>query len=237
VDTLTVYQITWTADLDDMLAEALELLPSAPDRLGVKLSVVNSGSGLALELLGQLVGTPAELRTLLDPLYRIAAPGQENGRALPYWDGQDFLSEEGTPEYTHERSRYVFRPVGVEASRVILDLLRSWPGTTASAIWKFFLAGGAITAVPPDATAFVHRKAQMISSIELDWTPADSVGTIARNEQWLAGVHEAMLPLTSDECYQNFIDEAQTDYLHAYYGANLERLVQVKRRHDPLNVF
>ena len=46
-----------------------------------------------------------------------------------------------------------------------------------------------------------------------------------------------MAPFTSDESYQNFLDEAQNDYLRAYYGANLDRLIAIKRRHDPQNIF
>jgi FAD/FMN-containing dehydrogenase len=46
-----------------------------------------------------------------------------------------------------------------------------------------------------------------------------------------------MRPFTSDECFQNFIDGAETNYLRAYYGENLERLVEVKRHYDPENLF
>jgi len=237
VDVLTVYDITWTSNLDSLLPAALDLLPGTTERLGCKLSVVNDGMGLSLNLLGQLVGTPSELRVLLAPLYALAAPGHETIRNVPYWDGQDFLSEEGTPEYTHERSRYIYSPPPPEGSRTILDYLRSWPGTHASATWKIFLTGAAVAEVPSDATAFVHRDALMISSVELDWTADDSVGTVERNEAWLAAFHEAMRAFSSDECYQNFIDEAQTDFLHAYFGTNLARLIKVKRRYDPMNIF
>ncbi|HLH22077.1 MAG TPA: FAD-binding oxidoreductase [Chloroflexota bacterium] len=236
-ETLTVYLITWTANLDALVPAALDLLPTTPERLGCKLSVVNDGTRLSLELLGQLVGPPDELRALLAPLYRLATPAGETVRVTSYWDGQDFLSEDSSPEYTHERSRYVYQPLSAEGARTILSFMRRWPGTRADATWKIFLAGGTVTAVPPDATAFVHRGAQMVSSIELDWTPDDTVGTVADNEAWLAEFHAAMAPFTSDESYQNFIDEAQSDYLRAYYGANLERLVAVKRRYDPQNVF
>jgi FAD/FMN-containing dehydrogenase len=164
-------------------------------------------------------------------------PSQETVRALPYWEAQDFLSEDDSPDYSHERSRYVRQPMPPDGARTILDFLRRWPGTHADVNWKMFLAGEAVAAVPPAATAFVHRDALMISSIELDWTADDTVGTVADNEAWLADFHAAMAPFTSDECYQNFIDEAQNDYLRAYYGANLERLVAVKRRYDPRNVF
>jgi hypothetical protein len=166
----------------------------------------------------------------------LATPIQETVQNTPYWDGQDFLSDEGLPQYSHERSRYIYEPVPAGGSRLILDFLRRWPGTAGSAIWKIFLTGDAVSSVAPDATAFIHREAIMISSIELDWNAADTVKTVERNEAWLAEFHEAMRPFTSDECYQNFIDEAQNDYLQAYYGLNLDRLIRVKRQYDPTNI-
>jgi hypothetical protein len=236
IDMLTVYSITWNANLDSLLPAMLDLLPTTTDRLGCKLSVINDGSGLSLNLLGQLHGSEGELRSILAPIYLLATPIQETVQNTPYWDGQDFLSDEGLPQYSHERSRYIYEPVPAGGSRAILDFLRRWPGTAGSAIWKIFLTGDAVSSVAPDATAFIHREAIMISSIELDWNAADTVKTVERNEAWLAEFHEAMRPFTSDECYQNFIDEAQNDYLQAYYGLNLDRLIRVKRQYDPTNI-
>lgn len=237
VDDLTVFRIVWTADLDTLLPTALDLLPATTERFGCKLTVRAKGEALSLELLGQINGTPAELTNLLAPLCRVAPPSEETIHTLPYWDGQDLLSDEGAPEYAHERSRYVYRPIPADGARTILDHLHRWPGTSGSASWKAFLAGGAVAAQAPDATAFVHRAALMISSVDLVWTPDDSVGVVARNQAWLAGFHDAMESFTSAESYQNFIDDSQTDHLNAYYGANLKRLVEVKRRYDPDNVF
>ncbi len=61
--------------------------------------------------------------------------------------------------------------------------------------------------------------------------------TVSSNEAWLDAFHAAMRPFTSDESFQSFVDGAETDYLRAYYGTNLERLVEVKRRYDPGNLF
>ncbi len=236
-DRMTALQITWENGLDQVLPRALDLLPSTTDRLGCKLSVVNDGERLYLELLGQLPGQPCELRSVLDPLYRLAQPQAEIVNDLSYWDAQDFLSEPGTPDYSHERSRYVYDALPAAAAAAILDYLRRWPGTQASSTWKLFLAGGAVASVASDATAFVHRRATMITSIELDWTPADSIGVVGQNQAWLSDFHSAMGAYTSDESYQNFLDEAQTDFLHAYYGATLPRLVDLKRRYDSAGAF
>ena len=232
----TVFNLNWSAGVEDLLHAALELLPSMPDRLGCKLQV-EAGSTNALNLQGQLAGAQAELAQLLTPLYRIAKPAEEAISVLPYWLCQEILAEEGDPEYSHERSRYIYRPLPVEGIATILDFLRRWPGTHDGAEWKMFLAGGAVASVAPEATAFVHRNALMLSAIDLAWTPEDDAAVVADNEAWLDAFHAAMRPFTSDESFQNFIDGAETDFLRAYYGTNLERLVEIKRRYDPDNLF
>ena len=232
----TVFKLGWTDGVGEILPAALELLPSMPDRLGCKLQV-EAGKETALTLQGQLSGTQAELATLLAPLYGIAKPHAEAISVLPYWLSQEILVEDGDPEYSHERSRYIFRPLPAEGVATILDHLRRWPGTHDGAEWKMFLAGGAVAQVPPEATAFVHRNALMLSAIDLAWTPEDAAAAVADNEAWLDAFHAAMRPFTSDESFQNFIDGAETDYLSAYYGTNLQRLVEIKRRYDPNNLF
>ena len=45
-------------------------------------------------------------------------------------------------------------------------------------------------------------------------------------------------PRTSrGSAYQNFIDRSQPDWERAYYGENLKRLIEVKRRYDPDGLF
>ena len=107
--------------------------------------------------------------------------------------------------------------------------MRRWPGTRDGAGRCFWPAA--------PATAFVHRNALMLSAIDLAWTPEDDAAVVADNEAWLDAFHAAIRPFTSDESFQNFIDGAETGYLRAYYGTNLERLVEVKRRYDPENLF
>ena len=192
--------------------------------------------GRFIEILGQYVGDEAALRTLLQPAYDVAAPSLEIMQNIPYWDAQEYLSEDGDPEYAHERTRFAFDKIPPAGRDTIFRYLREWPGTSADALWKYFLMGGRIKDVPSDATAFPFRNAAAITAIDLAWTMQDNA-RLAENFAWLDAFHDAMEPYTSRHCFINFIDRRQSNHLEAYYGSNLERLRAVKRQLDPTNVF
>jgi FAD/FMN-containing dehydrogenase len=69
------------------------------------------------------------------------------------------------------------------------------------------------------------------------WTRDDPAELVSANLRWLNGMYEAMRPYVSSSSYQNFVDPALADWPQAYYGANYPRLVEVKRRYDPDDVF
>lgn len=63
----------------------------------------------------------------------------------------------------------------------------------------------------------------------------DDEAAVTDNESWLAAFHDATRPFTSDRCFPNYADGAETNYLRASYGENLER--EIKRRYDPADLF
>jgi FAD/FMN-containing dehydrogenase len=239
VSTLTVFEMSWTERLADVFAALQTVALAAPETLGMKLSVVARAGerGLKLSILGQFVGPKEALLALFAPVLARYRPVVSTVESLPYWDAQEFLSEDGAPEYSHERSRFAKGALSGEAIEVILANLSIWPGTTVAGTWKFFLMGGKINDRSPTDMAFVHRGYSMISSVELEWTASDSAEVLAKNQQWLTRFHDRMERYTSSYCYQNFIDPSQRDYLHAYYGENLPRLQAAKRKYDPTDVF
>ena len=60
---------------------------------------------------------------------------------------------------------------------------------------------------------------------------------IEANLAWQEDFYAAMRPYLSGGAYQNFPDPTLADWPRAYYGANLERLVETKRGWDPDNLF
>ncbi|HEX6620150.1 MAG TPA: BBE domain-containing protein, partial [Solirubrobacteraceae bacterium] len=55
--------------------------------------------------------------------------------------------------------------------------------------------------------------------------------------QWVARSWAMAHPWGSGRVYPNFPDPDLADWAEAYYGANYERLLRVKRAYDPGNLF
>jgi FAD/FMN-containing dehydrogenase len=96
-----------------------------------------------------------------------------------------------------------------------------------------FQHGGAVRRVDDDATAFSHRDATfMLHPIACWRDPADD----DRHLAWVNAVTEAIQPFGTGGVYLNFM--ADEDRVPAGYGAGkYERLVELKRKYDPDNVF
>lgn len=97
---------------------------------------------------------------------------------------------------------------------------------------------GAFGRVPEDATAFPNRSARFWLNIYGFWSdPADDPANVA----WVKGFSDAMRPHASAGEYVNFLGHDATDArakaIAAYGPATYERLVAVKRRYDPGNLF
>lgn len=98
----------------------------------------------------------------------------------------------------------------------------------------FGAEGGAIGRVDPAATAFPHRGAPYSFHIIAGWTDAD------RDEEvvaWASEFHQAMAPHATGGVYVNLLGIDEQERVRAAYGDNYDRLVEVKKRWDPENLF
>ena len=98
--------------------------------------------------------------------------------------------------------------------------------------------GGAFGRVPEDATAFPDRSAGFWLNIYGFWPDAaDDPARIA----WVKGFSDAVRPHAMATQYVNFLghedDPALRKALSVYGPAKLDRLVSLKRRYDPENLF
>ena len=243
VGEVSVYRCTWSSvDPARLLDEFQQVLAAAPDAFSMRLGFgapSNPRGPITLEAIGQYFGPSTELASLLAPVFGAAAPTTREVHDVTYWEGKDLLADNEGPSAFTERSLFVPGPIDSDGLALFADLLRRRPATVgpSSGSVKVFSWGGAIGRVAPSATAFVHRQALALLSVGTSWASDEEPSLVRRLLAWVDQVWDAMRPHTSNESYQNFIDPALTDWERAYYGANLERLVAVKRRVDPDDVF
>ena len=93
---------------------------------------------------------------------------------------------------------------------------------------------GAATRVEPDATAFAQRAPHQAIEVIAAWPAADSP---ARHRAWADSVVAALDPVALPGGYPNLLGPDDDPRARESFGANLERLVMLKRRYDPGNVF
>jgi FAD/FMN-containing dehydrogenase len=244
---VTIFKIQWAFDQPDPLAVASVLMTTfsdAPDGLGSRLSLHARPPGdpvgeVSVDLIGQFAGPEAELKRLLAPAFAIGAPSSEQIETLPYWQAQKELEDKDPPGRFHERSAFLPHRLDDEALQTAYRFLRAWPGTSqpgGHADLRFFQTGGAMNR-PTEPTAFVHRNSKWLMDIGLNWGATDSQQRVDENVAWQNAFYAAMLPYSTRDTYQNFIDPAEYNWAEAYYGSALKTLREVKREVDPGNLF
>lgn len=97
----------------------------------------------------------------------------------------------------------------------------------------FQQAGGAITRVPSDATAFPHRYAQYNMMAVMAWQPDAPAREHVRAIKQYWGT---LMPYTHG-FYVNEADDDNAAFTNKNYQGNYPRLLAIKRRYDPDNNF
>jgi hypothetical protein len=93
---------------------------------------------------------------------------------------------------------------------------------------------GACHRVASDETAFAYRDANFATVIAGMWPdPAQNEANI----KWVRDYYDATAPYSEEGGYVNFMADDDQDRISANYRGNYERLVEVKRKYDPDNLF
>jgi FAD binding domain/Berberine and berberine like len=256
--TLFTLQYPWGAAAT-MLAAWQEWTSTAPDELWSNCQLLSQGSyGYLPQIAGVYCGTPSALASVLAPLksaigtaptYRFNG-SEEYLRAMEIEAGCLGLTVAAchlttqTPsghlsrEAYAAKSSYVNAPMtSADVQRIIdaVENLHAHAPTLGGGL-AFDAYGGAINAVPSAQTAFVHRDKLACIQATYSWSNATSTSEIAAGAQWLAYLaNDVFDPSTG--AYQNYIDPTLANWQVAYYGANLARLVSIKQKFDPSNLF
>ena len=95
--------------------------------------------------------------------------------------------------------------------------------------------GGEMGRVAPEEIAFPWRDAAYMLSVEANWEDDADEANIG----WARETDDAFRDLGAEGAYGGFpgLGETDEDVPRMVYGRNHDRLVGIKRRYDPSNVF
>ena len=123
-----------------------------------------------------------------------------------------------------------------ELSDGAIDALLNAARTLPSDECEIFVGqlGGQVNRVPAIATAYPRRDVRYTVNMHTRWRePGQDAACIG----WARGLFAALTPHALGSVYVNFMPEDETDRIPGAFGVNYDRLVQVKRRYDPQNLF
>jgi FAD/FMN-containing dehydrogenase len=164
----------------------------------------------------------APFRALADPIADMVQP-------MPY---AGLFEPADDMEVVEESARSLFMD-GVD-SRAATAIVEQLQATTAPmAVAQLRVLGGAMARVPAEATAFAHRDRRVMAGVGCVYQDA---GERPTHEAWADGFAAALRG--GPGVYVNFLsNEGPGRVREAYPGRTWDRLVEVKRRYDPGNLF
>ncbi|HEY3631632.1 MAG TPA: FAD-binding oxidoreductase [Jatrophihabitantaceae bacterium] len=224
---LALYQ-DWTADQPREVNSLVALttappLPFLPEEIhGKPIAIVPACYGGAIE----------DGEAHFKPFKDFGPPVADLLGPIPYVALQTLIDPLWGPGASNYfRSGYLAR-LGADVTAVVRSFIDRRPAGLLSEFHIHHM-GGAIDDVPVDGTAYAGRGAPYVWNIVCRWQdPADGDANIG----WARELGAALEPFSTGQSYVNFIGDAD-QVRAAYPPATYARLVQVKDRYDPENVF
>ncbi|MDX1415070.1 MAG: FAD-binding oxidoreductase [Candidatus Promineifilaceae bacterium] len=105
---------------------------------------------------------------------------------------------------------------------------------TAQSVLHIYPTDGAVQRVSAQESAYCHREARFVHIIGA--TSPDPAQMPAGIE-WTRAYWNAVHPYSAGSSYVNFLMDEGEDRVRATYGENYERLVELKNKYDPANLF
>ena len=219
----------------DMLRFYRDAIAGASDDLSVFAGLVHAPDGSGMKLAAMVVfhtGPPEEAERDLAPFKSWGSPLVVEVGPMPYPVMNTLLDA----AYPKGALNYWLSSFTTGLSDDLIDAMTERFASVPSPMTVILLEHfhGAVTRIGPTDTAIPHRDEGWNLLLPSEWAdPADTEANIA----WTKDTYAVLSEHFSGGRWLNYLGDDQDDAISAAYGPNYERLVEVKRRHDPDNVF
>jgi FAD/FMN-containing dehydrogenase len=231
----------------DVLKQWREWVASAPEEATSEIAMWTAPAAQSLPFsvhdrevviaAGVYAGDPQEGMRVLQPLREFGAPLGEIVGEIPYRIVQGAFDPffPNTGEVISYWKSLYLGDLNDAAIEIMADSAenRSSPSTM---VFVQHL-GGAVRRLRPDETAFATRDAAFVMNFMGNWRDARET---PRHVAWVREAWKRLSPHSTGAVYMNYLgrEERDADSLaRATFGANYDRLVQIKAKYDPTNLF
>ena len=218
-----------------VLAPYQEITADPPDELVSFFGLVHAPDGSGNKIVAVPVCYCGEISAgepLVAPVRSAGTPAVDLIGPMPY-AALNTMLDGAYPRGARNYWRSAFlKELNDEVLGVLVDAFERVPSPMTSILIEHF--HGAVTRVDPTATAYPHREPGYNFAITGEWLdPADDDANI----EWIRATFDAVAPYTANAVYMNYLGDDEGERVRAAYGPNWDRLVTLKRRWDPDNVF
>ena len=178
-------------------------------------------------------GDPAEGEKLLQPFRSFGTPYGEFIGVQPFAAWQQAFDPLLTPGVRNYWKSHNFAELPDDAIDIAIKYVDDLPSPHTEIF--FGLVGGQASRVPADATAYSQRDALWACNVHGRWeTPEEDSKVIS----WAREFWNASEPYSTGGVYVNFMTEDEKSRVTSAYKPEIwNRLVEVKRKYDPTNLF
>jgi FAD/FMN-containing dehydrogenase len=223
----------------ESIASFVEAAGAAPDAVSTVANVMPAPPlpFLPVERHGELVvlamllhvGPQADGERALAPFRTVAEPIVDMVRPMRF--PEIYPPDDGFRPRAVARTMFL-ETVNETVAGQILDRLRS--SSAQMSVIQLRVLGGAMAAVPADATAFAHRTSPIMATLTAAYADPEEAPV---HDDWATETAD-ILRQDDNGAYVNFLgDEGEERVRAAYPGRTWDRLVSVKREYDPDNLF
>jgi FAD/FMN-containing dehydrogenase len=176
-------------------------------------------------------GAIEEGEKALEPLRKLATPVVDIVAPMPYPAIYNLTAEAAVPHGNSVRSLFQR-----EISDDCIDkMIAAMPAAKAMMnMVQIRGLGGALAAVPAEGTAFSDRDARYLTTVIAVWADENEDATPHRD--WIRSLYDQIKHEASG-VYVNFLETETYERIQECYGENFERMVELKRKYDPANMF
>jgi hypothetical protein len=224
----------------DVIAGFISLAEAAPEELSTIANVMSVPPAPMFpeEFHGKLVlmglmcyaGEAGDGERAIAPFRALAEPMLDMVQPQPY--PEMYPPEDDTYHPTAVGRNMFIDTVDDAVARTILKYIEE--SDASMRVAQLRVLGGAMARVPSDATAFPHRSSRIMVNVAAFYEGAEDK---AARDAWVDSFAGA-LRQNDAGAYVNFVGEEGGEWVRrAYPDATWNRLVAVKKKYDPTNLF